>query len=251
MKRFAILIESSDVKGQTFLNGAKLDVANLDRYLKSSLGGDWDSSEIAKLNKPSSKAVSNLLMLHKDDYCFVAFSGHGFVDIRSGATKVCLNDDEQSVDISVLKPKGAKGVLLVDACRGEEGDVVITMESRKSSIALSYLIDSVSGVMSSSNLWFRKLSLCPSGIVVMYSCSKGEGADEDPNVGGLFTTALMGVAKKWSNNAVRNQDWYSTKEAYDDVVKYLIAAALQQHPQYIPPDLAFPWAVRSCLGTSD
>ena len=53
-KRFAIIIESSDVKGLRDLPGARQDAENWRSFLMSDLGGAWiDKVEICVVNKSS------------------------------------------------------------------------------------------------------------------------------------------------------------------------------------------------------
>lgn len=113
MKRKAVLIESSDVKGQTDLPGARVDIDNWKLFLESDLGGAWREAEIVVLRKPFSSDVTSAVNVAADVYCFVAFSGHGCEG------SVVLNDHNDNCSVSVLKPTGNRGTLIIDSCRGE------------------------------------------------------------------------------------------------------------------------------------
>src|SRR2546423_6424093 len=108
MKRKAILIESSNVKGHTDLPGARVDIENWKNFLKSDLGGVWEDSEIVSLSKPYSADVERELKVDYDCYCFVAFSGHG----NEGS--VLLNEQwDKGFPIASLNPKSSQGTLVV------------------------------------------------------------------------------------------------------------------------------------------
>ena len=114
MNRKAVLIESSNVSGQTDLPGARADVANWDEFLRSDLGGAWTHSEICILRKPFSSDLDRELKVASDYYCFVAFSGHGCEG------SIVLNEHFTSYPISALVPKCDRATLILDSCRGFE-----------------------------------------------------------------------------------------------------------------------------------
>ena len=62
MNRFALIIEASDVEGQTALPGAKQDAINWYNFLTSNVGGGWRQDEIVILNKPSRTLVACYLV---------------------------------------------------------------------------------------------------------------------------------------------------------------------------------------------
>jgi hypothetical protein len=244
MERHAILIESSDVKGQDDLPGARNDITNWQTYLKSNLGGLWKSNEITVLRKPKTSSVKTLIYLNSSSYCFVAFSGHGFYDKKDSITKVCLNDEELSVSISELKPKGTKGTLVVDTCRGVEKTQKALVESctRSDSFMGKVNLD-----RSESALWFRNLITSPNGIVTMYSCDVTQSAGEfsdDPNKGGYYTTILMLSANQWVSTQKNYNTVYTTLHAHTHTALSMQDAFPQQKPQY-EGNAYFPFAVKA------
>ncbi len=205
MKRKAILIESSNVKNQTELPGARVDIANWKNFLKSDLGGAWEDSEIITLNKPYSSDVEENLKNHSDGYCFVAFSGHGC----DGS--VVLNDHIDNFPVGSLKPKGSQGTLVIDSCRGLSEAINFSFDAKLAfanesahAVALNARLGRSVIFASSSELskrltllqagvvskfrekWEEHIKKNSNGIVEMVACSKGEAAGEDPLAGGYY-----------------------------------------------------------------
>lgn len=257
MNRFALIIESSNVKNQDDLPGARKDSSNWYHYLTSNAGGAWLRNEIIKITKPSLKEVSTYLTTHQQDYCFVAFSGHGYEmhftnsSSTQGVPCVCLNDDEQNVRLSSLKPQGKYGTLISDSCRGYEtsrlkqsfstktaGDLILSEENTNQ---LSIL---------HRRLWFRALEQCCdaySGVITMYSCSSGESADEDPNAGGLYTSLLISSSNNWYDDEAENYHYLTTLLVHDKAKTLMKKYAPQQTPEYYGAPRTFPFTVKMSL----
>jgi Caspase domain len=258
MKRKAVLIESSRVKDHKALPGALVDVANWISFLQSDLGGAWRESEIATLSHPSLSQVENELSNDKGDYCFVAYSGHG----REG--NVFLNDywvDQNGLAISNLKPKTARGTLIIDSCRGVEAAKFIKFsavnEGRKvasesyygrsvqfasaNEIEAHEILEHAGIKPTAKQRWETSLSGSPEGIVEMLACSEGQGAEEDPIAGGYYTSLLLQSADLWLRGGP-NSNIHTTREAH-----YYAASKLppQQIPEYKPLWLHFPFAVKT------
>jgi hypothetical protein len=269
MKRLAILIESSDVKGLRDLPGAREDIQNWKDYLRTKLGGSWlysenvAASEIVILRKPMSSDVQKLLEQNKHKYCFVAFAGHGFHDKNRG-DYVCLNDYNKDCPLAFITPQSIQGTLVVDACRGfEDAHVVSSIQKSASHVLQNIIIaneatevrslNAESVVTSFSNAfygelnWSKYLEKCGTGIVTMLSCAKGEAADDirvnDVEVGGIYTTILMRSAQQWKK-LNQYSHIYMTDEAHAYAVKYMADKFKEQHPEYSPQGLAYPFAVK-------
>lgn len=259
MSRFAIIIESSNVKGEEDLPGARDDADHWVEYLKSNLGGSWSDSEIQRLPKPSSKTLDIWLDTFKDRYCFVAFSGHGRHSTKENETYVCLNESDRDYPISRMKPRGSKGTLIVDACRGTEDgqrsvikeatamnevlDIANALRNREQLVKLSASVPVTQAYQWRNYLRDNTLN----GIVTMYSCNVGEAAGEyevgDARKGGYYSSTLIAVAEQWSRKSY-SSGIYTTKEAHDNTVIYFKKAFPQQNPQYEPSYLKFPFAVK-------
>ena len=261
MKRKAILIEASNVTGLNDLPGARVDVANWKNFLTSDLGGAWEDSEIITLKKPDSSTVTQYLNVDADCYCFVAFSGHG----SDGS--VVLNDYwvNSGYPIASLKPKGNKGTLIIDSCRGqaeamrysfikaafanEAGHAVALNAHRGRSVQFAsakelserLLLNRAGMVIKPRQKWEEAVKNSSVGTVEMLACSRGQAAGEDPQAGGYYTSLLMQSADLWQISGT-TATIYSTKEAHDYAASKLPS---QQTPEYKPLSLAFPFAVNS------
>lgn len=253
MKRKAILIESSNVKDHTDLPGARVDIDNWNIFLRSDYGGAWADSEITILRKPYSGDMKAAIESSADTYCFVAFSGHGADGI------VVLNDVYTNCPITELKPKGDKGTLIIDACRGVEEARQVSFarlqkfanEGREQIIANSKYGETLSLFEAKSpavkfattansqlNNWLEALKAASKGLVEMYACAKGEFANENPSSGGFYTSLLLQSADEWSKGYSAGKI-HTTKDAHDYAAKKL---PRQQHPEYKPSWLSFPFA---------
>lgn len=261
MKRKAILIESSNVAGQTELPGARVDVENWKNFLRSDLGGAWNDSEIITLHKPVSLELAQYLKTDADCYCFVAFSGHGCDG------HVVLNESwvNEGFPIISLRPKGNKGTLIVDSCRGLSEAINFSFDAKMAfsnssghAVALNarrgqptifassqelnerVLLNRAGAVIKPRQKWEEALNTSSNGIVEMLACSKGEGAGEDPSAGGYYTSLLLQSADIWQESGTTTTI-HSTKDAHDYAANKL---AVQQKPEYNPPWLKYPFAVK-------
>ena len=253
MNRYAIIIESSNVAGQTDLPGARADAQNWVAFLKSPLGGSWTDASIKIFSKPTSAEIEAYLNAFKEYYCFVCFSGHG-AHSSSRGTVICLNDNEQNCSVDKLKPRGSKGTLIVDACRGLEGQRRVRVEKRAASYyvanaaneAIKNRLSNFSASLTNTSRWNIKLDEATIGVVTMYSCGVGEGAGEyavgDPVQGGFYSLTLVAVAEEW-NKRTPAGNIYFTKDAHDDTVVYFNEAGISQHPEYSPTWISHPFAV--------
>ena len=259
MTRKAILIESSNVTGQTDLPGARADIQNWTKFLKSNLGGAWDDSEIVTFNKPLSTKVAEALSVSNDCYCFVSFSGHG----SNGS--VVLNEGFLEFPISSLKPKTVRSTLIVDACRGVADPVTLLANLKvamaNESVVKAVAVDALQGrsvqfcsaleesltilnrinrTASHRTRWDNALLASARGLVEMLACAKGQASGENASSGGYYTSLLMQSAQRWDQRSTQ-PGTHSTKEAHDYAAAKLPA---QQTPEYSPYSLAFPFAVR-------
>lgn len=263
IKRLAIIIESSDVRGLADLPGARKDANNWHSFLVSELGGAWDDSEIKKLSKPRTSYIQSLLDIYKDRYVFLCFSGHGFMDYnqyaRTYETKICLNDYEQAVVVDTITPKQL-GTAIFDSCRGIEnvyGSIKIANESFAAGRSTSFGMgmDSANQIALNARRAARetignfflnhieKMNMCAS--VRMYSCSMGGSAGEDANAGGYYTTMLMQGARDWAERQKANGYYavYNTKQAHDFAAEAMKEVNPQQRPEYTPVWQSYPFAV--------
>ena len=64
MKRSALIIESSNVKGCKYLSGAVKDVENWHQFLRREIAGAWENDEIHVMHKPRAEVVVNFINQH-------------------------------------------------------------------------------------------------------------------------------------------------------------------------------------------
>ena len=88
--------------------------------------------------------------------------------------------------------------------------------------------------------WSDGLKRSSKGVVRMYSCSRGQGADEDPASGGYYTSLLLEGAETWVK-AINYATIYNTFEAHLYAKTRLPS---QQVPEYSPSNLTFPFAAK-------
>lgn len=246
----AVLIEASDVKGQLPIPGARMDVDHWNRYLRSNIGGVWSQIDIGR-KPPKKDLVARLRALSLlNDYVFVAFSGHGYHDAATDRTVVLLNDTEE-MEVTEFQPP-CRSTVVVDACRGIETGFALRAESVRLT-ALSAMNESVKKAAFPQPtardyaLLFEQAVMRESGAGILYSCSVGEAADEDPNSGGVYTAALIGVAVTWHNgNQSLTPSMLSTSQAHASAKVLLAARQADQVPQafFGGSSRNFPFAVR-------
>jgi hypothetical protein len=260
MIRKAILIESSNVNGLDDIPGARVDVINWRNFLRSDLGGAWEDSEIVTLHKPASDEINIQLLAGASGYCFVAYSGHGC----NGSVALNENWLASGYSISKLIPKGPKGTLIIDSCRGaeeanrytftktalanESGHAVALNASgghevifaNESVINQRNILKSYGYVIRPRQKWDESLDGSHFGTVQMLACARGQGAGENPNAGGYYTSLLMQSADLWQLLAPAGSI-HTTKDAHDYASRNLPP---QQTPEYAPSTLSFPFAVK-------
>lgn len=263
IKRMAIIIESSNVRGLADLPGARIDAANWRSFLMSDLGGAWKDHEIFMKSKPSAGFVHELLNIYKDSYVFLAFSGHGFMEYNYSSriyeTKICLNDNEQSVLVDTISPERL-GTAVFDCCRGIEnaqGSIKIANESFAAGRSTSFGIamDSANQIVLNarrsvqeniSSLFLNHIEFMRTHASVrMYSCSRSESAGEDVNAGGYYTTLLIQGARNWydEQRSKPNYAVYNTKQAHDFACEAMKEVNPLQHPEYSPFWQWYPFAI--------
>ena len=248
MTRRAILIESSNISGEKDLPGARIDIVNWEAFLRSPLGGSWSDSEILILRKPLPLILMLEIAAAANKYCFVAFSGHG----SNG--KIALNDSRRDFPISLLLPRGNQGTMLIDSCRGTgPAQQTEALLAKIASFLAENAVPPVSRISPEAgaalariktlryrNQFDAALARATNGIVTMLSCSTGEAAGENPESGGYYTSAIIDAAFAFDTTQ-GTPTILNTKEAHDHAVRIMPP---QQHPEYAPLGLAFPFAVK-------
>lgn len=236
MKRRAIIIEAANLKGQTPLPGAEVDLKNYQRYLCSIEGGYWYPSEIVPLTKPLKRvlleAIRNAEL--EAEYLFIAFSGHGYTKKANPyifppltvnqLTMLCINDSEE-IALSEINPS-IKNFIIADSCR--------TIERVQKSFSFSEALQASNRFLNTEqaarSLFDSAVIHAEAGQIIAYSCGINESAGEDKNRGGYFSAAMieagLDLASRGSQRAV------SASEAFDQARLIVKNQAAQQNPEY-------------------
>ena len=242
--RAAILIESSDIKNEQDLPGARKDIENWKNFLISNQGGAWEYSEISVLHRPTLVQLKSILNSHRyKDYVFIAFSGHGYhiqnADIDE--TKICLNETEEPSVFSI-NPANDRCTFIIDACRG----IINEQELRKSLFA-----EEMINKLSLSRIVYRELfdksvMRAEKGIIRLYSCSINESASESP-LGGTYSKFLIEVAQNWHEKTTHGDgNLLLLNRAHDLAAKLTTKKTPQQHPEYQGGRRLFHFPIAVC-----
>lgn len=229
--RAAILIESSNVQGQRDLPGARLDVANWQRHLRSMHGGAWRESEITVLHKPGWATLKTILTKHADtNYVFITFSGHG--DHLQGKdideTRICLNENDD-VLVTSVNPGNPRCTFVVDSCRG----IVREEEIPRKAEAVVLMEKQARDVGAYRQLFEAAVEQAERGTIRLYSCDLGESAGESSRSGGYFSTYLVDCSEAWYRGTEQGKRYYyPVSRACDCAAKETTKREPQQHPQY-------------------
>lgn len=245
MTRKAFLIESSNLKGETDLPGARLDVDHLSFYLQSPIGGAWRSGEIEIMHKPKwEKLKKELEAVKNEDYVFISFSGHGYhpKDGDVDDTKVMLCEEE-SIPVWEINPGNDRCTFVIDSCRNlevEEGlvDRVLAEETFAKTAA---------DKSEYRRIFDLAVAQADKGIIRLYSCGIDESAAESKLRGGLFTSSLIECANEWHQRASVGQSlYYSTEKAFECASVRTTTRTPQQKPDYEPGrrNKHFPFGVK-------
>jgi hypothetical protein len=230
VKRFALLIEASEVPGETKLPGAKADVEGYHSWLYSLSGGDWRDDEIVCLHTPRVSEVKHALAVAgKVDYAFMAFSGHGYHAKELDLTKVCLRGGRLSVRDMI--PDTNRATVVIDACR----NVMPEIFTESFELSLNQRMKFAKAIVRRN---YRKdfemqVAAAEKGYTFLYSCDLDESAGESAR-GGYFSRFLLEAGAEF---AVHNSDgskWYPMDSAFSAAAAATTARNRTQRPQFEP-----------------
>ncbi len=199
MTRKAILIEASNTASGD-LPGARADVSHFRHWLQTANGGAWESSEIAVLSHPTIAALeAQLAEASKEDYAFIAFSGHG-EHVRGRLRDDTMIQINNSDDYSSRKLASGykRGVIVVDSCRNVRIELSLN-ESIKYARAKSFSEDWQKRRRHRAAFEARAAA-AEEGVIFMYGCSLNQSANDFPN-GGAFSFAMVDQAESWIGRA--------------------------------------------------
>lgn len=247
VSRKALIIGSPDEK----IPGVKVDVENLQAYIKSPIGGLWWDFEITVLTSPSVTRVrQEVEALKNKDYAFVFFAGHGYQSKERGTTILHVNSTE-TLNSAELRVGSKKQTLILDCCRKLESERLIE-KSTMEAFALERGEGREINPLKCRESFDKEISLCDSGLVVMNSCSIDETAGENKTEGGYYTSSLIKSANTWAKKALAqmylSSDYKvaSTLECHDAAaVKVRALSGGRQTPSFESPRSRklFPFSV--------
>lgn len=192
MIRKAILIGAPGIKNtNNFLEGVEIDLNHFELFLKSCIGGSWESEEITRLNNSSFEDFVSQFENTNCDYLLVYFSGHGNHLLKE--SRIAINqEDVISITQLIALINSKKGLIILDSCRE------VVDETFSNFSGTEYLsFPSSESAYNSSNKFKQSIENCNEGLIIAYSCAVGERANEN-NLGGVYTYSLLNSALNWS-----------------------------------------------------
>lgn len=228
MKRFALIIEASEVPGETVLPGAKADADTYHNWLYSRPGGDWFGEEIVTLHTPAVAEVRRALaQAGKVDYAFITFSGHGYHAKELDLTKVCLRDGQMTV--RSLIPDTDRCTVVVDACRN-----VMAEEIREAVHLSTAVLNKAAAATRNFRAEFeRQVGLAEKGAEFLYSCDLDESAGEG-RAGGYFSRSLVVTGELFAEQNADGRGWLPMNRAFGFAAAMTTDRNRFQHPQFEP-----------------
>lgn len=242
--RYALLIESSQVRGENDLPGARADIVLMSEWLLSSKGGAWREDEIHFASHPSGAELEAAFSdARESNYAFVAFSGHGYFykDGVKSQTRVILQEDEH-LAARYLNPGCRRCTIVVDACRNIVVPVRRTLTENLRTKAARFARRADREMAREKFDWL--VENADPGAVFLYSCAIDESAGEDENgQGGIFTLGLYRSATEWEPS--KPGVFLSVENVFDRAARFTSAEMPQQHPRafYGRRRKHFPFAV--------
>lgn len=181
MKRKALLIGNS--RG---LPGVPSDLLQTRKFLQSSIGGEWFSSEIEQILNPRKSDLRKKLddlKREENDFSFVLFTGHG---AHSRNTILELNAQEETIYEDELIGLSERQVSIFDCCRNIVKDEIIK--------SFTVAMDSMREAMETVRARYdnRIMQSIPQQ-AKLYSCAIGESSYDDN--GAVYLSNLLRCAK--------------------------------------------------------
>jgi len=195
MNRKALIISNPGELGDMhYCKGVFKDVENYRNFLLSPIGGLWTSSEIENLHKPSLLKVRNCLSgLSGYGYVFIVFTGHGWYSKERGSTILQLSKG-QDFDSAELRRGALKQTVILDCCREIHTSALLSkMVLENAKIALKIHPDRC------RRYYDQRIVECENGLVMLYSCSRGEVSGDDSERGGYYSYNLIEDVRRVAN----------------------------------------------------
>jgi hypothetical protein len=192
--RAAILIgNSGGYRNLEHLKSVELDLQNYVNFLLSKAGGEWNQNEITVLYDPSSNELKQVIRKSNSDYCFIVFSGHGYISSYSKEDTICLKDIDLSIE--ELVTNSHKQTIIIDSCREMEKE-----SDKKLYAELQTETRMFSEGINTRILFDNAIESMPNGILLVFATQANNTAGAFSNLGGYFSYSLIKSGKDWWNN---------------------------------------------------
>jgi len=247
LSRRAILIGNNrGYNAPTFLKGVDKDLINYNNFLMSDIGGKWLQSEIKIMYNQNRREILNAINNCYEDYSFVVFSGHGFINSNDNLTYICVKDNYITED--ELNTDLIKQTLILDCCRevSYEG-IGFTGESfEKGDPETKYI--RTRSIFNPRQKFNDALLKSSNGQFRGYACAVDESAGDNPLSGGIYSNALLKIGIQFGLRNQLKRNWISIKSAHNLASNNVVNDPFtDQTPLYltIPTNLklSFPFAV--------
>ena len=187
MKRFALLICNNTASGATH------DIIKWQKFLESTNGGAWKTSEIDPKVNPSLSEVRNIIQIIKHikyDFVIVVYAGHGE---WKRSTSLELNPQGEIIQEEEFYNLAPREIICLDCCRGVSPLTEMVDEAQERMFSSSQR-DAI------RDMYDRRMMEAYPQQVNLYACSIGESAYGDSN-GGFYTNNLLDQATNFLPNS--------------------------------------------------
>lgn len=212
------------------LKGAERDIDMYVRFLLSSRGGSWRTSEIAAydVSQLSLSALLAFVIYNSPDYLMLVYAGHGYM--QRGRTYFEMANG-QCCAVEYLSCLVDKQLTIVDCCRVLRDGVLLEGTMQKSA---AYAPD-----VDTSSIFCKAIYEADNQCVTMYACSPAQTADDNYS----YSYAML--------NSIRNEPPGNNSKILNVRRVYLSAVAnlahsrasqtpiLKMNPQWVLNPLPF------------
>ena len=195
MKRKMLIIANPGERdAENYCEGVNQDVTRYQCFFTSIQGGAWKSDEIKTLICPEPWEVALALSeLKSAEYSMVIFCGHGYS--RKNGTTMVEPYKDCDYDSNNFNQGAERHTVILDCCR-------VVYEPVSESVLNHYEFrassDHSAALQHARDVFDDAVRRCPSGLVVLYACSKGETAGDNEETGGVYSHALRSAALQLS-----------------------------------------------------
>lgn len=220
MKRFALLICNNTASGATH------DIIKWQKFLESTNGGAWRSSEIDSKVNPSLSEVRNTIQIIKlieYDFVIVVYAGHGE---WKRTTSLELNPQGEIIQENEFFNLAPREIICLDCCRGVSPLTEMVDEAQER----MFSDDQRNAIR---NMYDHRMMEAYPQQVNLYACQIGESAYGDSN-GGFYTNNLLDQAINFlPNNTYQTVNCAHNMAAPLTTVETRSKVGKDQHPDIV------------------